>query len=311
MKKEKHTSTQQTVVKIRRYRKRDYMGLLYIAPWLVGLLVLQFYPFVTSFYYSFTDYQFFNKPEFIGLGNYIKLFTSDPEFFKSLQVTIVYTLFTVPGKIMMALFIALLLNKNMKGIGTIRTIYYIPSLFSGSVAVAILWKLLFMNDGAINNILSMVGLPSVKWLGTEGTAMVTICLLEMWMFGSSMVMFLAALKQVPADLYESASLDGAGKVKSFFYITLPQISPILFFNIIMQTITALQNFTSAFVVTNGGPNNGTYVLGMKLYNEAFKYFKMGYASAISWVIFAMILVVTLLLFRFSSGKVYYEDGGDF
>ena len=174
---------------------------------------------------------------------------------------------------MMALFIALLLNKNMKGIGTIRTIYYIPSLFSGSVAVAILWKLLFMNDGAINNILSMVGVPSVKWLGTEGTAMVTICLLEMWMFGSSMVMFLAALKQVPADLYESASLDGAGKVKSFFYITLPQISPILFFNIIMQTITALQNFTSAFVVTNGGPNNGTYVLGMKLYNEAFKYFK--------------------------------------
>ena len=311
MKKEKHTSTQQTVVKIRRYRKRDYMGLLYIAPWLVGLLVLQLYPFVTSFYYSFTDYQFFNKPEFIGLGNYIKLFTSDPEFFKSLQVTIVYTLFTVPGKIMMALFIALLLNKNMKGIGTIRTIYYIPSLFSGSVAVAILWKLLFMNDGAINNILSMVGLPSVKWLGTEGTAMVTICLLEMWMFGSSMVMFLAALKQVPADLYESASLDGAGKVKGFFYITLPQISPILFFNVIMQTITALQNFTSAFVVTNGGPNNGTYVLGMKLYNEAFKYFKMGYASAISWVIFAMILVVTLLLFRFSSGKVYYEDGGDF
>ena len=311
MKKEKHISTRQTVLKIRRYRKRAYMGLLYIAPWLIGLLVLQLYPFVTSFYYSFTDYQFFNKPEFIGFGNYIKLFTSDPEFFKSLQVTIVYTLFTVPGKIMMALFIALLLNKNMKGIGTIRTIYYIPSLFSGSVAVAILWKLLFMNDGAINNILSMVGLPSVKWLGTEGTAMVTICLLEMWMFGSSMVMFLAALKQVPADLYESASLDGAGKVKGFFYITLPQISPILFFNVIMQTITALQNFTSAFVVTDGGPNNGTYVLGMKLYNEAFKYFKMGYASAISWIIFAMILIVTLLLFRFSSGKVYYEDGGDF
>ena len=311
MKKEKHISTRQTVLKIRRYRKRDYMGLLYIAPWLIGLLVLQLYPFVTSFYYSFTDYQFFNKPDFIGFGNYIKLFTSDPEFFKSLQVTIVYTLFTVPGKIMMALFIALLLNKNMKGIGTIRTIYYIPSLFSGSVAVAILWKLLFMNDGAINNILSMVGLPSVKWLGTEGTAMVTICLLEMWMFGSSMVMFLAALKQVPADLYESASLDGAGKVKGFFYITLPQISPILFFNVIMQTITALQNFTSAFVVTDGGPNNGTYVLGMKLYNEAFKYFKMGYASAISWIIFAMILIVTLLLFRFSSGKVYYEDGGDF
>ena len=311
MKTQKYTDTGQVPVKIKKYKRKDYMGLIYIAPWLIGLVVLQIYPFITSFYYSFTDYQFFNSPEFTGLSNYIRLFTNDPEFFKSLRVTVVYTIFTVPGKIVMALFIALLLNKKMKGIGAIRTIYYIPSLFSGSVAVAILWKLLFMNEGAINSILNMLGLPSVQWLGTESMSMVTICLLEIWMFGSSMVMFLAALKQVPAELYESASLDGAGKTKSFFYITLPQISPILFFNVIMQTITALQNFTSAFVVTNGGPNKGTYVLGMKLYNEAFKYFKMGYASAISWIIFAMILVVTLLLFRFSSGKVYYEDGGDF
>lgn len=311
MKIQKYTNTRQVSAKMKKYRRRDYIGLVYIAPWLIGLVVLQIYPFITSFYYSFTDYQFFNSPEFIGLDNYIRLFTSDSEFFRSLQVTIVYTLFTVPGKIIMALFIALLLNRNVKGIGGIRTIYYIPSLFSGSVAVAILWKLLFMNDGAINSILSTFGLPNVQWLGSQSTAIVTICLLEIWMFGSSMVMFLAALKQVPMELYESASLDGAGKVKSFFYITLPQISPILFFNVIMQTITALQNFTSAFVVTNGGPNKGTYVLGMKLYNEAFKYFKMGYASAVSWIIFAMILVVTLLLFRFSSGKVYYEDGGDF
>lgn len=311
MKSNGYLNTRPISVKTKRYRKRDMMGLVYIAPWLLGFAVLQLYPFLTSFYYSFTDYQFFNSPQFVGLNNYIKLFTNDPEFFKSLYVTIVYTLFTVPGKIVMALFIALLLNKNMKGIGAIRTIYYIPSLFSGSVAVAILWKLLFMNEGAINSILGALGLPSVQWLGSEPTALITICLLEIWMFGSSMVMFLAALKQVPLELYESASLDGAGKGKSFFYITLPQISPILFFNIIMQTITALQNFTSAFVVTNGGPNKGTYVLGMKLYNEAFKYFKMGYASAVSWVIFAMILVVTLLLFRFSSGKVYYEDNGDF
>lgn len=311
MKIQKYTNTGQMLLKRKKYRKRDYVGLVYIAPWLIGLLVLQLYPFITSFYYSFTDYQFFNSPEFTGLDNYIRLFTNDPDFFKSLQVTIVYTLFTVPGKIIMALFIALLLNRNIRGIGVIRTIYYIPSLFSGSVAVAILWKLLFMNEGAINSILSTLGLPAIQWLGTQPTAIVTICLLEIWMFGSSMVMFLAALKQVPMELYESASLDGAGKIKSFFYITLPQISPILFFNVIMQTITALQNFTSAFVVTNGGPNKGTYVLGMKLYNEAFKYFKMGYASAVSWIIFGMILVVTLLLFRFSSGKVYYEDGGDF
>ena len=297
--------------KVKKYRRIDYMGLVYIAPWLLGFLLLQLYPFLSSLFYSFTDYQFFNEPSFVGLKNYIKLFTTDPEFYNSLKVTIVYTLYTVPGKLMMALFIAVLLNKNIKRIGIIRTVYYLPSLFGGSVAVAILWKLLFMDDGAINNILLSLHLPKVQWLGNSSTALMTICLLEIWQFGSSMVMFLAALKQVPASLYEAASLDGAGKIKSFFHITLPQISPIIFFNIIMQTITALQNFTSSFVVPGGGPNKGTYVLGMKLYTDAFTYFKMGYASATSWVIFGLILVVTLLLFRFSSGKVYYEDGGDF
>ncbi len=297
--------------KIKKYRKKDYMGLVYIAPWLIGFLLLQLYPFLSSLYYSFTDYQFFNDPSWIGVQNYKKLFTTDPEFYNSLKVTIVYTLYTVPGKLIMALFIAVLLNQNLKHIGVIRTIYYLPSLFSGSVAVAILWKLLFMDEGTINSLLTSIHLPKVQWLGTTSTALVTICLLEIWQFGSSMVMFLAALKQVPVSLYEAASLDGAGAVKKFFHITIPQISPIIFFNIIMQSITALQNFTSSFVVTGGGPNKGTYVLGMKLYTDAFTYFKMGYASATSWVIFGMILVITLLLFRFSSGKVYYEDGGDF
>ncbi|QOV20394.1 sugar ABC transporter permease [Blautia liquoris] len=297
--------------KIKKYRKKDYMGLVYIAPWLIGFLLLQLYPFLSSLYYSFTDYQFFNDPSWIGIQNYKKLFTTDPEFYNSLKVTIVYTLYTVPGKLIMALFIAVLLNQNLKHIGVIRTIYYLPSLFSGSVAVAILWKLLFMDEGTINSLLTSIHLPKVQWLGTTSTALVTICLLEIWQFGSSMVMFLAALKQVPVSLYEAASLDGAGAVKKFFHITIPQISPIIFFNIIMQSITALQNFTSSFVVTGGGPNKGTYVLGMKLYTDAFTYFKMGYASATSWVIFGMILVITLLLFRFSSGKVYYEDGGDF
>ncbi len=298
-------------VNSRKYRKKDCMGLVYIAPWLLGFLLLQLYPFISSLYYSFTDYQFFNDPKWIGLKNYIKLFTQDSEFYNSLKVTIIYTLYTVPGKLIMALFIAILLNQNIKRIGLIRTIYYLPSLFGGSVAVAILWKLLFMDDGTINNILMNFNLPKVQWLGKSSTALITICLLEIWQFGSSMVMFLAALKQVPYSLYEAASLDGASKIRKFFHITLPQISPIIFFNIIMQTISALQNFTSAFVVTKGGPNKGTYVLGMKLYTDAFTYFKMGFASATSWVIFFMILVVTLLLFRFSSGKVYYEDGGDF
>ena len=236
------------------------MGLVYIAPWLLGFLLLQLYPFVSSFIYSFTDYKFFNEPSFVGLKNYIRLFKLDPEFWGSLKVTLLYTVITVPGKLTMALFIATLLNRNVKGIGAIRTIYYLPSLFGGSVAVAILWKILFMSDGAINNILSSIHLPTVQWLGNGKSAVVTICMLEIWQFGSSMVMFLAALKQVPASLYEAASLDGAGSVKKFFSITLPQITPIIFFNLIMQTITALQNFTSAFVVTGGGPNKATYVL---------------------------------------------------
>ena len=287
------------------------MGLVYIAPWLAGFLLLQLYPFVSSFLYSFTDYKFFNEPSFTGLNNYIRLFTLDPDFWDSVKVTVLYTLITVPGKLIMALFIACLLNRDIKGIGVIRTVYYLPSLFGGSVAVAILWKILFMSDGAINSILGLFHLPSVQWLGDPDMSLITICMLEIWQFGSSMVMFLAALKQVPAALYEAAAIDGAGAVRKFFSITLPQIAPIIFFNLIMQTITALQNFTSAFVVTGGGPNKSTYVLGMKLYDDAFGYYKMGYACATSWVIVAMVMVVTLLLFRFSSGKIYYEDGGDF
>ncbi|HIS30135.1 MAG TPA: sugar ABC transporter permease [Candidatus Limivivens intestinipullorum] len=297
--------------RIRKYTRRDYMGLVYIAPWLAGFLLLQLYPFVSSFLYSFTDYKFFNEPSFTGLNNYIRLFTLDPDFWDSVKVTVLYTLITVPGKLIMALFIACLLNRDIKGIGVIRTVYYLPSLFGGSVAVAILWKILFMSDGAINSILGLFHLPSVQWLGDPDMSLITICMLEIWQFGSSMVMFLAALKQVPAALYEAAAIDGAGAVRKFFSITLPQIAPIIFFNLIMQTITALQNFTSAFVVTGGGPNKSTYVLGMKLYDDAFGYYKMGYACATSWVIFAMVMVVTLLLFRFSSGKIYYEDGGDF
>lgn len=299
------------VSRLKKYRKRDYIGMAYIGPWLCGFLMLQLYPFLASLYYSFTNFSFFNTPEFIGLKNYIRLFTIDSDFFNSFKVTLLYTVYTVPGKIIMALFIAILLNRNIRGINIIRTVYYLPSLFGGSIAVAILWKLLFMDDGAINNILSFVNLPSVQWLGDMKISMVTISLLEIWQFGSSMVMFLAALKQVPSSLYEAAEIDGAGKITSFLKITIPSITPIIFFNVIMQTISALQNFTSAFVITGGGPNKATYVLGMKLYDDAFSYFKMGYASATSWIIFIVIMMITLLLFRSSSGWVYYEDNNDF
>lgn len=287
--------------------KREYQAYLYILPWILGFAILQLYPFVSSFIYSFTDYTVGAKATFQGLANYKKLFTQDKEFWNSLKVTILFALYTVPGKLIMALAVAMFLNRDLKGINLIRTLYYIPSLFGGSVAVALLWRLMFLDNGVINAILSALHLPVIQWLGDTRYALRTICMLEIWQFGSSMVMFLAALKQVPRSLYEAAEIDGAGKVTRFFHITLPQISTIIFFNLINQTIQALQNFTSAQVITEGGPLKSTYVLGLKLYKEGFSYFKMGYASAISWVVFAAIMIFTLAIFASSKLWVHYAD----
>ena len=287
--------------------KREYQAYLYILPWILGFVILQLYPFVSSFIYSFTDYTVGAKATFQGLANYKKLFTQDKEFWNSLKVTILFALYTVPGKLIMALAVAMFLNRDLKGFNLIRTLYYIPSLFGGSVAVALLWRLMFLDNGVINAILTALHLPVIQWLGDTRYALRTICMLEIWQFGSSMVMFLAALKQVPRSLYEAAEIDGAGKVTRFFHITLPQISPIIFFNLINQTIQALQNFTSAQVITEGGPLKSTYVLGLKLYKEGFSYFKMGYASAISWVVFAAIMIFTLAIFASSKLWVHYAD----
>ena len=257
--------------------------------------------------HDYTVKHFTDEEQYMESIHYKKLFTQDKEFWNSLKVTILFALYTVPGKLIMALAVAMFLNRDLKGINLIRTLYYIPSLFGGSVAVALLWRLMFLDNGVINAILTALHLPVIQWLGDTRYALRTICMLEIWQFGSSMVMFLAALKQVPRSLYEAAEIDGAGKVTRFFHITLPQISPIIFFNLINQTIQALQNFTSAQVITEGGPLKSTYVLGLKLYKEGFSYFKMGYASAISWVVFAAIMIFTLAIFASSKLWVHYAD----
>jgi oligogalacturonide transport system permease protein len=280
---------------------------LYLLPWLIGILLLQLYPFVISFYYALCDYNPLRKPLFAGINNYILLFTKDAEFWISLKATLLYVIYTVPLKLLMSLFIAMLLSKARKGIGILRTAYYLPSLFGGSVAVAVLWQIMFMDQGMINNWINFFGFPTVSFLGNPKTALPTLSTLEVWQFGSSMVMFLAALKQVPAALYEAARIDGAGGVKRFFKITLPYISPILFFCIIMQTINALQNFTSAFVITRGGPLKSTYMLGLKLYNDGFLFWRMGYASATSWIIFLIVALFTLGLFASQKYWVFYSD----
>lgn len=292
--------------KVHAYTKRDLMGLVYILPWILGVLIFQTYPFISSFIYSFSKYNIATF-QWIGLENYKRLFTIDQDIINCIKVTFGYVFITVPGKLVIAMIVALILNQKLKAINLVRTIYYIPSLMGGSIAVAILWKLMFMSDGAINSLLGMIGIQGPNWLGNPTTALPTICLLEIWQFGSSMVLLLAALKQVPKELYEAAGVDGAGKWRTYWAITFPSITPILFFNLIMQTIQAFQNFTSAFVITNGGPNKATYVLGMKLYTEAFSNFKMGYASAVSWVMFVLIMIMTVILFGTSKFWVHYDD----
>ena len=287
------------------------MGYLYIFPWILGFLIFQLYPLGASLYYSFTEYNITGTPTFIGFKNYITMFSSDSLFYTSLGNTLKYVFLSLPMKIITALIVAVILNQKLKGINFYRTVYYIPSIFGGSVAISILWRFLFMDGGLVNRMLNGLGMTSVPWLSSPNYSLFTLSLLSVWQFGSSMVLFLAALKQVPEDLYEAALIDGAGAVRMFFKITLPMITSVLFFNILMQLVNAFQDFTGAFVITNGGPLNSTYLYALKLYDEAFKYFKMGYASALSWVLFVIILIFTAIFFRFSEAATYYEDGGDF
>lgn len=297
------------VKKVRKLPRNWKWGVAFITPWIIGFLAFQLYPLLASLYYSFTDFSVLADGKWVGVENYVKLFTKDKHFLKSLWLTVKYAIMSVPVKLAFALFIAMLLNMKLRGINMFRTIYYLPSIMGGSVAVSILWKFLFMQDGIVNKALAVFHIPAVSWLGDSNMALVTVSLLVVWQFGSSMVLFLAGLKNVPQELYEAASVDGASKVRQFFKITLPMITPIVFFNLMMQTINALQEFTSVSIITNGGPNRGTYLLGLKIYEEAFTNSKMGYASATSWVLFAIVLVVTGLLFKTSDAWVYYEDGG--
>lgn len=294
---------------VRKYPKNWRWGLLFILPWILGFCILQAYPLIMSLYYSFTDFSILSDGEWVGLDNYTRLFTKDKYFVKSFLLTFKYALMSVPMKLIMALIVAMILNMKLKGINLFRTVYYLPSIMGGSVAISILWRFMFMKEGMLNKMLGALHIPAVNWLGDPDIALVTISLLVVWQFGSSMVLFLAGLKNVPTELYEAASVDGANKWIQFWRITFPMLTPVVFFNLIMQIIHALQEFTSAFIITNGGPNHGTYLMGVKIYEDAFQNLKMGYASASSWVMFVAILLITLLVFRSSSTWVFYNDGG--
>lgn len=285
-------------------------GWLYLSPFLIGLAMFTLFPFLCSLALSFTDYRLqdpVSQAHFIGWENYGNLF-ADRVFRQSFWVTVLYVLFTVPFKLAFALFIAFVLNFKLRGIGFFRTAYYVPSILGGSVAIAVLWRFVFAGDGLVNQTLDLFGIGRVNWLGDTGTALFTIVLLRLWQFGSAMVVFLAGLQAIPKDLHEAALLDGAGKWRIFFRITLPLLTPVIFFNFVMQVVQAFQEFNGPYIITAGGPLKSTYLLPLMIYEESFKYFNVGYASAISWVLFVVIAVFTAVAFKSSKYWVVYADG---
>lgn len=288
-------------------KQSKYSGYLYIAPWLIGILVFSLIPFVSSFVISFTDYNLIDEPSFIGFKNYITMF-KDELFIKSLWNTIKYVFMTVPVKLAFALFIAHILNFKLKGVNFFRTAYYIPSILGGSVAVSVLWKFLFADTGLVNLALALFGIKAISWLGDPRYALFTVSLLRSWQFGSAMVIFLAALKNIPEELYEAAKIDGASKIKTFFSITVPMITPVIFFNFIMQLVQAFQEFNAPYIITGGGPLKSTYLLPLMIYENTFQYYKMGYGSAMSWFLFFIIMIFTAITFSSQKHWVHYSDG---
>jgi oligogalacturonide transport system permease protein len=289
--------------------RHSKIGLVYILPWLIGMVFLTLYPFINALVISFSDYNLVREPNFIGLTNYTNLF-KDKNFISTLIATLKYTVITVPLQLTFALFIAYILNFKLKFINFYRTAYYIPSLLGGNVAVAVLWRFLFQQEGFVNRFIGIFGGQPVPWLSSPTGAMSIIVILKVWQFGSAMLIFLAALKDVPQDLYEAASVDGATKFHSFFRITIPLITPTIFFNLVMQLVNAFQEFNGPYLVTGRGPLNATYLTSMFIYDNAFKYFNMGYASAASWILFVIIVSVTLVLFATQNKWVFYSDGGN-
>lgn len=294
--------------KRKKSRKVSWVGYAFLAPWLVGFFGLTVIPMISSLYFSFTRYDMLTDPVMYGVQNYSNML-SDAKFAKSFMVTIKYVFVSVPLQLMFALFVAMLLKKNRKGIRLYRAVYYLPSLFGGSVAVSILWRQLFNKEGLFNQILSVFGIQGINWIATPGTALNTLIVLAVWQFGASMVIFLAALKQIPEDYYEASRIDGAGVIKQFFYITLPVLTPMVFFNIVMAFINAFQAFTPAYIVSGGtgAPLNSTLFYTLYLYIKAFGEFEMGYASAMAWVLLVIIGIVTGLLFLSAKLWVFYDE----
>lgn len=283
-------------------------GYAFLLPWLIGFFGLTLGPTLVSLYLSFTRFDLFRSPKWVGLGNYVRIATDDPEFTASMRVTFAYVFSAVPLKLMFALALAMVLNRGIRGLPIYRAIFYLPSLLGASVAIAILWRQLFAGDGLVNSVLANFGIEGPSWISTPRYSLWTLVLLSVWQFGSPMVIFLAGLRQIPQDLYEAASIDGASRLRKFLSITLPLLTPVIFFNFVVQMIDAFQSFTPAFIVSRGtgGPLNSTLFYALYIYQEAFSHFQMGYAAALAWILLVMIALFTAFSFLTARLWVFYD-----
>lgn len=280
----------------------------FLLPWFVGLFAITAGPMATSFILGFTDYNLLQPPEFNGLDNFLRMF-SDQRLHESLFVTFAYVIISVPLQLALALALAVLLDRGVRGLAFYRSVFYLPSLIGSSVAIAVLWRTVFGTDGLFNQFLALFGIDGPGWVSNPSTALGTLILLNVWTFGSPMVIFLAGLRQIPVSYYEAASMDGASKWRQFRNITLPLLSPIIFFNLVLQIIGAFQSFTQAFVVSGGtgGPADSTLVFSLYLYQRGFGAFDMGYASALAWLLVIIIGAFTAVNFWASKYWVFYDD----
>ena len=283
---------------------------MFVLPFVLGILFFKLFPFIASFALSLTQYDLIDPPQYVGFENYRELSQNDPLFQQSLGVTLWFVILAVPLRVGFALLVAHVLNFKLRGINFFRAAFYIPSILGGSIAVAVLWRFIFAKNGLVNIALIQMGFEPVAWLADEHYSMVTIILLFTWQFGSSMVIFLAALQNVPTSLYEAAECDGASKTVQFWRITVPLITPVIFFNMIMQMVHAFQEFNGPYMITEGGPLNSTYVLTLYIYDQSFKYFNLGYGAALSWVLFALVGALALISFWSSRYWVFYAGEKD-
>jgi len=293
---------------LKKFLRRNFAGYTFLLPWLIGFFFLAVGPIVASLYLSFTDYDAVAVPDFVGLENY-EFMTKDRRFWKALQVTFNFVLLSVPANLIFALAVAMILDKGVRAIGWYRALFYLPSILGGSIAVAVLWRQLFENDGLVNALLGVVGVDGPNWLSDPRYSLTTLVFLAVWQFGSPMLIFLAGLRAIPQELYEAAEIDAAGKVRRFFAITLPLLAPVIFFNLVLQMIEAFKSFSGAFVISGGkgAPLDSLLFFTVYLYNEAFTYFRMGYASALAWILLLIIAAFTAIAFWSSKYWVHYEN----